>query len=160
MNKWRIVAARTTSSAGDRASLSAAAAGDSCGSSPPAAAAPNSPPCSVLESRTTAGASRVIGLPRASELPPRTIRTCSVGRGASSSNSWDADAELPTDRRSMSSEGWGERVWRRLVLGCLLLLVVRLNGKGAVTLTILLYHSQSRRKLCDAKKKEGAGRSA
>jgi hypothetical protein len=140
-SKWRI-AARTTS-AGDCASLSTAV-GDSCGSSPPSAA-PDSPRSSVLESCTTATASRVIGLPRARELPPRTIRTFSVGRRVSSSNSWDADAELTSDRRSMSSEGWGERVWRRLILGCLLLLVVRLNGKGAVTLTILLYHSKPRR---------------
>ena len=42
----------------------------------------------------------------------------------------------------MSSDGCGERVRRRLNLGCLsllsLLVLLRLNGKGALTLTILL----------------------
>ena len=150
MNKWRIGAARTTPSAGDCVSLSVAdVVGDSSGSSPTAVAAPNSPPSSVLESGTKVAESRVIGLPRASKLPPRTIRTFSVGRRVSSSNSWDADAELATDWRSISREGWGERVLSRLNLGCLFPLVVRLNGKGAFTLTILLYHSQYRIKLCD-----------
>ena len=91
-------------------------------------------------------ASRVIGLPRASELPPLMIRTCRVDRRVSSSSSWDADTdadvELIADWRSMSSEGWGELVWRRLILGFLLPLVVRLNGRGAFTLTILLYHEK------------------
>jgi hypothetical protein len=145
MKKWRIVAARTKPSVGDRASPSVAVAvGDSCDSSP--VVVPDSPPSVVLESCIAAIASRVIGLPRASALPPRTIRTCSVGLRVSSSSSWDADAdadaELTTDWRSMSTEGWGERVWRRLILGCLLPLVVRLNGRGAFILTILLYHSK------------------
>lgn len=140
------MAPRTTLSVGDCVSPSTAAAvGDSGDCSPPAGI-PDSPPSSVLQSCTAAIASRVIGLPRASELPPRTIRTCSVDRRVSSSNSWDADtdadAELTADWRSMSSEGWGERVWRRLNLGCLLPLVVRLNGRGAFTLTILLYHGE------------------
>jgi len=144
-NKWRIVTARTTPSVGDCASPSAVAAGWDSGDSSPPAAVPDSP-SSVLQSCIAAIASRVIGLPRASELPPRTIRTCSVDRRVSSSNSWDADTdadgELTADWRSMSSEGWGERVWRRLILGCLLPLVVRLNGRGAFTLTILLYYSE------------------
>lgn len=170
MNKWRIGAARTAPSTGDCASLSAAdVVGDSSGSSPTAVAAPDSPPSSVLESCTTVAASRVIGLPRASKLPPRTIRTFSVGRRVSSSNSWDADAdadaELATDWRSISREGWGERVLRRLNLGCLLPLVVRLNGKGAFTLTILLYHSQYRTNcmrpdMRNGKEKEGVERGA
>jgi hypothetical protein len=142
-NKWRTEAARTTPSVGDCVSPSAAAA---VGDSSPPAAVPDSPPPSVLSSCIAVITSRVIGLPRASELPPRTMRTCSVDRRVSSSNSWDADtdadAELTADWCSMSSEGWGERVWRRLILGCLVPLVVRLNGRGAFTLTILLYHSE------------------
>ena len=164
MNKWRIVAARTKPSVGDRDSPSATVAvGDSCDSSP--AAVPVSPPSVVLESCIAAIASRVIGLPRASALPPRTIRTCSVGMRVSSSSSWDADAdadadaELTTDWRSMSTEGWGERVWRRLSLGCLLPLVVRLNGRGAFILTILLYHSKSRRNSLGPEVRNGVGRS-
>ena len=82
-----------------------------------------------------------MGRPRARALPPRTIRTLSVGQRMSSSNSWDADAdadaELTTDWRSASGDCWRERVRRRL--GCLWLwLLPRLNGKGALTLTILL----------------------
>ena len=161
MNTWRIVAARTKPSVGDRDSPSATVAvGDSCDSSP--AAVPDSP-SSVLQSCIAVIASRVIGLPRASELPPRTIRTCSVDRRVSSSNSWDADTdadgELTADWRSMSSEGWGERVWRRLILGCLLPLVVRLNGRGAFILTILLYHSKSRRNSLGPEVRNGVGRS-
>ena len=113
-NKWGIVPVRTAPSVGDCASPSAVATVRDSGDTSPSAAVPDSPPSSVLQSCTTAIASRVIGLPRASELPPRTIRTCSVDRRVSSSNSWDADtdadAELTADRRSMSSEGWGERV--------------------------------------------------
>jgi len=115
-NKWRIVAARTTPSVGDCASSSAAPAVGDCGDSSTPGAVPDSPFSSVLRSWSciAAIASRVIGLPRASELPPRTIRTCSVDRRVSSSISWDADrdaaAELTADWRSMSSEGWGERV--------------------------------------------------
>lgn len=153
-------------SVGDCASPSAAAAvGDSGDCSPPAAIL-DSPPSSVLQSCAAAIASRVIGLPRASELPPRTIRTCSVDRRVSSSNSWDADtdadAELTADWRSMSTEGWGERVWRRLNLGCLLPLVVRLKGRGAFTLTILLYHGEIYwgSNVRTWKGKEGVGRSA
>ena len=86
--------------------------------------------------------SRVIGRPRASALPPRTIRTLRVGQRTSSSNSCkadaDADAELTTDWCSVSTEGCGERARRRLTLGRLLLVLFRLNGRGALTLTILL----------------------
>lgn len=165
-NKRRIVTARTTPSVGDCASPSAVAADKDSGDSSPPAAVPDSPPSTVLRSCIAAIASRVIGLPRASELPPRMIRTCSVDRRISSSNSWDTDtdgdAELTADWRSMSSDGWGERVWRRLILGCLLPLVVRLNGRGAFTLTILLYHSEVHLgpNVRTLKEKEGVGQSA
>jgi len=108
---WILNAEPGIRAAASRSPGRAPSGGASPGCSSPSASTPISPESgSVPGSRVTAA--RVIGRPRARALPPRTMRTLRVGHRISSSNSWDAeaDAELATDCRSMSSDPCGERV--------------------------------------------------
>ena len=91
------------------------------GFSDPVPGAPASGPSCCCWRSDDGTAPRVMGRPRASALPERTMRTFNAGRRVvSSNNSCDADAELRTDWRSMSREGCGEppRARKRLILVC------------------------------------------